>query len=201
MTDLFADTSPRRMPLDGGDVVYHPAPALGAMPDTLLAALRSEIPWEQRTIRIQGREIPQPRLTAWLGTVRYRYSGIHHEPRPFTPVLEGLRQRLQAITGASYNSVLCNLYRHGRDSIGMHADDEPELGSQPTIASLSFGATRTFDLRRKDKTGRTLHIPLEHGSLLVMSGDTQKYWLHGIAKVQHPVGERLNLTFRLTHPR
>lgn len=201
MTDLFADASPRRMPLDGGDVVYHPAPALGAMPDTLLAALRSEIPWEQRTIRIQGREIPQPRLTAWLGTVRYRYSGIDHEPRPFTPVLEGLRQRLQAITDASYNSVLCNLYRHGRDSIGMHADDEPELGSQPTIASLSFGATRTFDLRRRDKAGRTLHIPLEHGSLLVMSGDTQKYWLHGIAKVQHPVGERLNLTFRLTHPR
>jgi alkylated DNA repair dioxygenase AlkB len=201
MADLFQqDTSRRRLTMDGADVVYHPAPDLGDSPDALFAALRAEIPWEQRAIRIQGREIAQPRLTAWLGTVRYRYSGIDHAPRPLTPVLEAIRQRLELITGATYNSVLCNLYRTGRDSIGMHADDERELGLRPTIASVSLGSTRTFDFRRKDKTGRPVHVPLEHGSLIVMSGDTQRNWLHGISKVSDAVGERINLTFRLTHP-
>lgn len=198
MHSLFDE--PRRIPLDGGDVVLHPRPDLPRNADEILALLLDEIPWEQRSVRIQGREIPQPRLVSWHGDASYRYSGLTLAPKPWTPLLDELRACVARITGAKYDSVLLNRYRSGRDSIGMHADDEPELGRNPTIASLSFGAERIFDMRCKDRTGRTVHIPLTHGSLLVMSGETQRNWLHGIAKTQNrPAdGERINLTFRLT---
>jgi alkylated DNA repair dioxygenase AlkB len=201
MTDLFHDAGPRRLELQGADVVLHPSPDLGIDPTEIFHRLKQETPWEQRSVRIHGREIPQPRLVSWHGDVAYAYSGLKLAPNPWTPILTALRDRVAAITGSDYNSVLLNAYRHGRDSIGMHADDEPELGPRPTIASISLGVERIFDLRRKDKSGRTVHVPLTHGSLLVMAGDTQRNWLHGIAKTSEPTGERINLTFRLTRGR
>jgi len=201
VTDLFDAAGPRKLRMDGADVTLHPTPDLGAHPDDLFDALKRDIPWEQRSLRIQGREIPQPRLISWHGDVGYSYSGIEMVLNPWTPMLEAIRRNVERITGASFNSVLLNAYRHGRDSISMHADDEPELGPRPTIASISLGCERVFDMRRKDGTGSTVHIPLSHGSLLVMAGDTQRNWKHGIAKTTRPVGERINLTFRQTRAR
>jgi len=201
VNDLFDAAGPRRIDLKDADVVLHPAPDLGHGPDELFERLKAGIPWEQRSIRIKGREIPQPRLISWHGEVGYSYSGISMTLNPWTPVLETIRDSVERITGCSFNSVLLNLYRHGRDSIGMHADDEKELGPRPTIASISLGCERVFDMRRKDGSGSSVHIPLSHGSLLVMAGDTQRNWLHGIAKTRDQVGERINLTFRSTKAR
>ena len=201
MTDLFSTTGPRRLDMPGADVTYYAAPDLGASADELFARLMDETPWEQRSITIQGREIPQPRLVSWHGDADYTYSGLKLAPNPWTPMLAGLRHRLQEICDAKFNSVLLNRYRSGKDSVGMHADNEKELRDRPLIASISLGAERVFDMRRADGTGSTVHIPLEHGSLVVMAGTTQKFWKHGIAKTTKPVGERINLTFRLTYPR
>lgn len=198
MTDLFDAEGPRRLTMAGADVTYHATPDLGISADDAFTLLRDEIPWEQKSIRIQGREIPQPRLVSWHGDIAYTYSGLRLMPNPWTPTLQRIRDRVEAITGARFNSVLLNRYRGGRDSIGMHADDEPELGLRPIIASVSLGDERIFDMRRKDRTGNTVHIPLKHGSLLVMAGYTQRNWLHGIAKTQDRAGERINLTLRHT---
>lgn len=201
MTDLFAHEGPRRLHMEGADVTLHESPDLGAHPDHLFEALKRDIPWEQRSLRIQGREVPQPRLISWHGDVGYSYSGIRMVLNPWTPLLETIRRSVEAVTDTRFNSVLLNAYRNGRDSISMHADDEPELGPRPTIASVSLGCERVFDMRRKDGKGPTVHIPLTHGSLLVMAGDTQRNWKHGIAKTRSQAGERINLTFRLTQAR
>jgi alkylated DNA repair dioxygenase AlkB len=195
--DLFSnDAAPWTLPLEGGDVSYHAAPDLGVEPDELRERLLRDIPWGQRSTR-WGQE---PRLTSWHADdgIRYRYSGITMVPAPMTPLLDDLRRAVERASGASYNSVLLNLYRDGRDSIGFHADDEPELGARPTIASVSLGAEREFELRRKDGTGRAHKIALRHGSMLVMAGDTQRNWKHGIRKTEEATGSRINLTFRLT---
>ncbi|MGL3608033.1 alpha-ketoglutarate-dependent dioxygenase AlkB family protein [Rhizobium sp. G187] len=198
--DLFND--PWRLPLVDADVVYHPAPDLGISADELHAQLKDELVWEQHFVRIEGKTIPQPRLSSWYGEVVHTYSTLAHalKPYPFTPLLEKLKNRIEAICNARFNSMLANLYRDGSDSIGWHSDKEPELGIDPVIASLSFGAERRFDLRRKDNHAKTARIVLQHGSLLIMGGGTQQYWQHGIARTTGVVGERINLTFRLTTP-
>lgn len=198
MHDLFNQTDPLRVPMEGADVTFHRRPDLGMPPRQLKRILRRDIPWEQRSIRIRGREIPQPRLVSWHGEAAYAYSGLKLTLNPWTPTLLALRDRVQEITGATYNSVLLNLYRNGRDSIGFHSDDEPELGPEPTIASISLGDSRTFAFKRKDGTGKRINLELEQGSLLVMAGETQKNWLHGIDKTNEHKGERINLTFRQT---
>src|SRR5688572_33477521 len=144
-------------------------PAAGR--EALFDALRAEIPWETHVVRIFGREIASPRLSCWIGDpdATYVYSGTRFEPRPWTPRLAALRGRIGDATGATYNSVLANLYRDGRDGMGFHADDEPELGDEPVIASLSLGATRRFVLKRKRGTDRCV-LSLESGTLLVMRG-------------------------------
>lgn len=164
--------------------------------------LRAQLPWTVHRIRMFGREIPSPRLSCWIGDAdaRYRYSGTQFEPQPWTQALQALRLRLNTRLDAAFNSVLANCYRDGRDSMGWHSDDEPELGSQPLIASLSLGATRRFLLRRRDDHSIRLAIELEAGSLLLMAGDTQRYWQHALPRTARPVGERINLTFRQILP-
>lgn len=163
------------------------------------AALRSDIPWENHRIRMFGRELASPRLSCWIGDegTGYVYSGSRFEPHPWTPALSRLRERLQSVLGLDFNSVLANLYRDGRDGMGWHSDDEPELGKQPAIASLSLGATRRFCLRRRDGKGETLSLELPPGSLLLMQGATQSNYRHALPKTARAVGERTNLTFRL----
>jgi alkylated DNA repair dioxygenase AlkB len=199
--DLFSE--PRRLPLEGADVTYYPLPDLGISPDELFRILRTDVVWEQHSVRIEDRVIPQPRLSSWYGDVVHTYSTLAHilKPHPFSPLMHRLLRRLEDITGAQFNSMLANLYRDGSDKIGWHSDNEPELGTDPTIASISLGAERRFDLRRRDDHSKVARIVLEHGSLLVMGGGTQRNWQHGIARRTDTIAERINLTFRLTTSR
>ena len=161
----------------------------------ILARLIADTPWCTETVVVYGKRHLQPRLTAWYGEASYTYSGLTLQPLPLTPLLAQLRTAVEQATGRRYNSVLLNYYRDGADSMGMHSDDEPELGPQPVIASLSYGATRTFILRHK-RSKRTVKLDLMDGSLLLMAGTLQAHWQHGINKTAKPVGPRLNLTFR-----
>ncbi|WP_400192614.1 alpha-ketoglutarate-dependent dioxygenase AlkB family protein [Hymenobacter sp. B81] len=168
----------------------------------LLIELTAAVAWQQQPIRLFGREVPQPRLTAWYGDpgAAYQYSGLKLPPLPWLPALLALRRAVEAAAGVPFNSVLLNLYRSGQDGMGWHADDEPELGPEPVIASLSLGSTRRFRLRPRPGRGPAhppLTLELPAGSLLIMRGLTQRCWQHALPKTARPVGPRLNLTFRL----
>lgn len=169
-----------------------------AEPEVLLQALRAELPWEQFRLRLYGREVASPRLSCWIGDADavYTYSRTRFVPRPWTPLLAALRDGLATLTAQCFNSVLCNLYRDGNDSMGLHSDDEPELGPQPLIASLSLGATRRFRLRHKRDPARRLELDLPSGSLLVMSGTTQQEYRHELPRALRVKQARMNLTFR-----
>jgi alkylated DNA repair dioxygenase AlkB len=168
--------------------------------DRALAALRAEVPWRQDTITLFGRPVLQPRLSAWMGEedAIYTYSGLTLAPSPWTPEVRALRDLARDAIGEELNSVLLNMYRDGHDSMGLHSDDEPELGPAPCIASISLGATRTFVLKpkRKKSTTAPIRVELTHGSLLVMRGATQKNWVHGVPKQLRVAAPRINLTFR-----
>ncbi|MCX7052994.1 MAG: alpha-ketoglutarate-dependent dioxygenase AlkB [Proteobacteria bacterium] len=167
--------------------------------DEQFSALRSRIEWRQEDILIFGERRRVPRLVAWHGDpgTTYTYSGTAHEPLPWTVELQSIRARVEALSGYRYNSVLLNLYRDGRDGMGWHADDESELGRNPVIASVSLGAIRRFCLRHRGHKDLQLDLLLPHGSLLCMGGSTQHHWVHALPKTRRPVGERINLTFRL----
>lgn len=160
--------------------------------------LAAEVPWTVHRIRMFGRWVDSPRLSCWMGDpgASYRYSGADFDPEPWHPAIAALLPRLESACGARFNSVLLNRYRDGRDSMGWHSDDEPELGPAPVIASLSLGAERRFLLRLKaDKTARA-EWRLAHGDLLVMRGDCQRVAQHALPKTARVAGERINLTFR-----
>jgi len=194
--DLFSDDARLvPIPIEDGELAMLAHMPLPASPAQVLEQLIRETPWRAETVVLYGKRYLQPRLTAWFGEASYTYSGLTLAPAPMTPLLNGLRRTVEDLTGHRYNSVLLNYYRDGADSMGMHSDDEPELGPAPAIASLSLGATRTFILRHK-LNKRTVKIDLTDASLLLTAGDFQKYWLHGINKTAKPTGERLNLTFR-----
>jgi alkylated DNA repair dioxygenase AlkB len=160
-----------------------------------LQALLADLRWEQQRFTIYGRTMPMPRLIAMYGPVGYRYSGVVHPPCPLPPRLEAIRRRVEDVSFRQFNSVLANLYRDGRDSVGWHRDSDYAHGGQPDIASVSFGATRTFELR--DDSGRArATVDLDAGSVLVMRGDAVARWWHRVAKTRRPVGPRVNLTFR-----
>lgn len=163
----------------------------------LLVKLRTELTWESERYRMYGKWVTAPRLVCWHGDAgaSYRYSGIAHIPKPWTPSLMEIRARIESALHRSFNSVLGNLYRNGQDSMGWHADKEQELGVEPYIASLSLGATRSFNLRH-NRSKRIVVIPLTSGSLLTMGGALQHYWQHSVPKVTAEAGERINLTFR-----
>ena len=165
--------------------------------DAALAALRGELEWEQREIVLFGRRILQPRLIAWAGEVGYRYSGQTLEPRAFTPAARRLLERVRAEAGAPFNHVLVNRYRSGEDSMGLHADDEPELGPDPRVATVSLGAGRRFVVRpRRKEDGQRQDLELGHGALLVMGGTSQRHYVHGVPRQTSVSGERISLTFR-----
>lgn len=191
------DVTSQRIDLDHGGFAEYFAGWLTAVEATaLMERLLAELQWEAREIVLWGRRMLQPRLIAWAGSVPYRYSGQTLEPREFRAGLGELLARVDAFTGIAFNHALVNRYRDGRDSMGFHADDEPELGENPVLAAVSLGAARRFVIasRRKPKATRTLI--LEHGSLLVMGGAMQHHYRHGVPKEPAVVGERINVTFR-----
>ena len=163
-------------------------------------ALLASSPWRQEELSLFGRKVLTPRLSSWHGDVPYTYSGLAMTPEPWTPQLLMIRKRVEAVSGRTFNSVLLNLYRDGRDSMGWHSDDEPELGINPTIASVSLGETRRFRLRHKAGKEKTLSIDLPDASLLLMSGPLQHHWQHAVPKTSRKIGARINLTFRWTSP-
>ena len=178
---------------DSGTLLYDETFYRRDQADALFETLRAETPWRQE----RGRFGPFPRLTAWYADtgLTYTYSGVTHQAIEWTPTLRQVRADIESAAQASFNSLLLNYYRDGQDSMGYHADDEPELGVNPVIASLSLGGVRQFVLKH-NKTGERIRFDLAHGSLLVMGGTCQHHWLHAVPKTKAAVGERINLTFR-----
>jgi alkylated DNA repair dioxygenase AlkB len=200
VTDLFApENELLDFPLPDADISYLPSMNLPAPPEALLRALIDHVSWRSEDIVVWGKRYRQPRLIAWYGDRgrSYTYSGIRFEPLPWMEVLASIRDSVQVATKTAFNSVLLNYYRDQHDSMGMHSDDERELGPQPIIASVSLGNERTFVLKhRTRKDLKRVTMTLESGSLLLMKGDTQRHWKHGIDKERRPCGPRINLTFR-----
>jgi alkylated DNA repair dioxygenase AlkB len=182
------------------DDVHYVADALPRpLADGALVQIIADTPWRQDHAQIFGRRVALPRLTAWYGDpgAGYSYSGISMEPTPWTPLLAELKARAEALAEARFNSALLNYYRDGRDSVGWHADAEPELGRNPVIASLSLGATRRFEFRRRPPALPQVHsIALVHGSCLIMAGAVQHLWHHRLPRAARVTEPRVNLTFR-----
>jgi alkylated DNA repair dioxygenase AlkB len=171
----------------------------------MLRSLLDEVPWQSHDLVLFGKKMTEPRLSAWVGDdgVSYTYSGVRRVPGTWTRTLVELRHLCEStlasvFPGVGFNSVLANLYRSGDDSMGWHADDESELGPTPVIASMSFGDERRFDFRHRS-SGETVSVRLPHGSLLVMSGETQVHWKHRLAKTKASRSPRVNLTYRHVH--
>jgi len=164
----------------------------------ILLDLIEGVDWNQEFINMYGRRLPIPRQTAWFGDSRasYNYSHIDNIPRPWTPLLLHIKAKVEVLARTAFNSVLLNLYRTGSDSVSWHADDEPELGDEPIIASVSFGAKRTFQFKSIADNKERISVPLESGSVLIMSGASQRAWLHQVPKKKTST-ERVNLTFRV----
>ena len=193
---LFSCT-PLQLDLPDADVRYYPD--FIAEHESIYKQLLAQIQWSQDDILLYGKPVKIPRLNAWYGDkeAHYAYSGLALSPLPWTSLLLQLKNQLEAFLNCQFNSVLANHYRDGQDSVAWHSDDEKELGNKPLIASLSFGATRTFSLKhKKDKHLAPVKVNLEGGSLLVMGGNTQHCWQHQIAKTKQVVPGRVNLTFR-----
>ena len=189
------DAVVERIALPDAEVDYLERLPLALAPEMILQRLIAETAWHAETITVFGKRHLQPRLTAWHGDRPYTYSGLTLDPLPWTPLLLDIKAAVEAACGEHFNSVLLNYYRDGRDSMGMHSDDERELGLTPVIASVSFGEERAFILRHRMRR-ETHKLALASGSLLVMRGSTQQHWLHGINKSARALGPRINLTFR-----
>ena len=200
MDDLFSfKTSPESIRLEGADVRYWMQLALTSSADHYLELLLETTPWRQESVRVWGKVHQQPRLVAWYGDTdkTYSYSGVKLTPLPWTAPLLEIKDVVEGITDVTFNSVLLNYYRNGNDSMGFHSDDEPELGPKPVIASVSLGAKRQLIFKSKNASPeKTVKVPLASGSLLLMQGDTQRLYKHGIAKERADIGPRINLTFR-----
>lgn len=169
--------------------------------DKLLSHFTQALAWEQPSISMFGKSMKVPRLQAWYGDAgtAYTYSGLKMQPLPWEQKLKQLKVYCEQTCETRFNSVLANLYRDGQDSMGMHADDEVELGQEPVIASVSLGQTRQFDFKHR-VTKERVRVPLHHGSLLIMRGKTQEKWHHGINKTKRVQQPRMNFTFRYVHP-
>jgi alkylated DNA repair dioxygenase AlkB len=179
------------------EIIFWPNWLDGQQADSLLATAITKTPWREDMINIAGRRIPVPRLQNWVGApdTSYTYSGIRLQALAFPDWMDSVRAAVEQATGHPFNRALVNYYRHGRDSVDWHADDEPELGVEPLVASLSLGAERVFQLRHNQSKER-LSVSLPHGSLLLMGAGIQDHWQHRLAKVSGLEQSRVNFTFR-----
>ena len=198
MQSSLFNISENLLPSDG-EVHFYPSFFSKKESDDLMQSLLENIAWKQEPIKIFGKEIMQPRLTAWYGEPdkSYSYSGITMNPLPWAAELLHIKTKIETISPVIYNSALLNLYRDGKDSMGWHRDNEKELGINPVIGSVNFGATRTFKLRNYTDKKIVKSIDLTHGSFLLMQGSTQHFWEHQIPKTAKICEPRINITFRL----
>lgn len=185
--------------LPNAEIEYYPHFFTLDKANLLFEKLKNEIPWQQDEIKVFNKMHQQPRLTALFGNdgKPYGYSNIVMQPHPWSPILTHIKEEIETVCNENFTTVLLNLYRNGKDSNGWHADNEKELGRNPSIASVSFGATRPFYLKHNTIENQKLKIDLHHGSLLIMKGETQHFWKHQIAKTAKPINARINLTFRI----
>ncbi|MEL0456884.1 alpha-ketoglutarate-dependent dioxygenase AlkB [Flavobacteriaceae bacterium SZ-1-7] len=185
--------------LKDADVIYYPNFFSTDEADGFFNKLLKDIQWKQDNITVFGKTFEQPRLTAFYATNNnsYTYSNIKMKPLPFEGELLAIKNIIDEELKIGFTSCLANLYRSGKDSNGWHADDEKELGKNPVIASISFGAERIFHIKHKNDKSLKAKLVLQHGSLLLMKGETQHNWLHQIPKTQKDIGKRINLTFRI----
>ena len=200
--DLFGQTIETPNPiikLQDAELLYYPAFYDKAESDRIFKTLLETIEWKQDKIMMYGKELPLPRLSAWYGDNNkpYTYSGITLNPLPWTDELLQIKEKIEAEAKVKFSSVLLNRYRDGQDYVGWHTDAEKELGKNPIIGSVNFGATRKFQLRRIDDHKEKFEVELKHGTFLVMQGSTQHFWQHQVPKTATKIGERLNLTFRV----
>ncbi|THD65661.1 alpha-ketoglutarate-dependent dioxygenase AlkB [Robertkochia marina] len=191
-------TPPYQLDMPDAEVWYYPRFFSTEASKAYYLELLQHIPWKADKVRMFGKWIDQPRLTALhaINSNPYTYSGLTLYPEPFTPALQQIHSKLQEELKESFSSCLLNLYRNGNDSNGWHADDEKELGKNPSIASISFGQDRIFHFRHKTDRHLKKRIVLEDGSLLLMKGTTQHHWQHQLPKSKKPMQPRINLTFR-----
>jgi alkylated DNA repair dioxygenase AlkB len=203
MNSLFDDLDNKnkcvKFDLPDAEIEFYPCFFNGSESKFFMTTLKNEIDWRQDKMNIYGKEVNLPRLTAWYGEndKNYSFSGITLKPMYWTDSLLQIKKAIEAVETTYFNSVLLNLYRNGQDSINWHTDAEKELGKNPIIASVSFGETRKFQLKhRYNKDLDIINIDLLNGSLLIMKGETQHFWLHQIPKTTKVIGERINLTFR-----
>ena len=197
MNTLF-QPEPIVLNLPDAEIIYYPHFFDKKEADAIFDELTNEIPWQQDDIKVFGKIHPQPRLTALFGNEgkSYSYSNIKMQPHPWNLLLQKIKLHIESVTDTNFTTVLLNQYRDGKDSNGWHADNEKELGTNPVIASVSFGAERTFQLKHNTDKSLKKSIVLEHGSLLLMKGTTQHFWKHQIPKTSKSIGSRINLTFR-----
>jgi len=185
--------------LPDSDIVYYPEFINSKESQTFFQFLLNDIPWQQDDITVYGKTYKQPRLTALyaINNKPYSYSGITMKPHQFIKELLDIKAKVESVIHDVFTTCLLNLYRDGKDSNGWHADDEKELGINPIIASVSFGSERLFKLKHRENSFLKKNLVLQHGSLLIMKGETQHKWMHQIPKTKKKVGKRINLTFRI----
>ncbi|WP_309613389.1 alpha-ketoglutarate-dependent dioxygenase AlkB [Flavobacterium sp.] len=197
--NLLFSKEPLHFPLPDADIAYYPNFFDSNRANELFEKLKNEIPWQQDNITVFGKTHPQPRLTSLFGNEGkpYSYSNIVMQPNAWNQLVLFIKNEIEEICNENFTTVLLNYYRDGKDSNGWHADNEKELGRNPVIASVSFGAERFFHLQHNTIKEQKLKINLEHGSLLIMKGTTQHFWKHQIPKTAKEIGPRINLTFRI----
>lgn len=188
----------QQITLQDGELVYYPGFFSAEEAERYFNILKEDIDWRQEGMKLYGKEVLFPRLMAWYGDrgSSYAFSGRRYEPLEWTEELSYIKDKVAALAGVEFNSVLLNRYRNGNDSMGWHADDEPELGKDPVIASVNFGAARRFMFRHMREKLK-YEVELTHGSVLIMKGSIQHYWQHQVPKTKKAMDERINLTFRV----
>jgi len=198
MNSLFQN-DPIILQLPDAEIIYYPHFFDQEEADKIFAELLTKTPWQQDEITVYGKRYLQPRLTALYGNEGkpYSYSNIKMQPHHWNLLLQKIKFYVESVSNTNFTTVLLNYYRDGNDGNGWHSDNEKELGINPVIASVSFGAERTFQLKHNTNKDQKKSIILEHGSLLLMKGSTQHFWKHQIPKTSKPIGPRINLTFRV----
>ena len=195
--DLFSKEK-QHFKLPNAELIYIPQFFSKEESDLYFKIIETETNWQHDDITVFGKTYKQPRLTALFGEKNqsYSYSNIVMHPKPFSDALQRIKDKVEFISNQNFNTLLVNLYRDGNDSNGWHADNEKELGENPVIASVSFGEVRPFHFKHRTLKDQRHKLALKHGSLLIMKGEMQHYWLHQIAKTKKQIKPRINLTFR-----
>lgn len=184
------------IPLEDGDVTLHYCEDPELFPQDIFTHLYLHTFWEQHYLTLYGKQVKQPRMVSLFGEHPYSYSGLTLYPHPTPTFHKTIWHDVEEVAGCKFNSLLMNLYMDGSDYIGYHADDEPELGEKPVIATMAFGVERPLLFKHKFKDIKPVSVDIPQGGILVMKGDTQKYWKHSVPKSKKITGPRISLTFR-----